>query len=74
MFDRKLYCVLIENIMVKPQYIIDPSESMENIVKKFDESHKYNIPVVKDGKYIGYLSRAKVFTTYQETLREISAD
>ena len=74
MFDRKLYCVLIENIMVKPQYIIDPSESMENIVRKFDESHKYNIPVVKDGKYIGYLSRAKVFTTYQETLREISAD
>ena len=74
MFDRKLYCVLIENIMVKPQYIIDPSESMESIVRKFDESHKYNIPVVKDGKYIGYLSRAKVFTTYQETLREISAD
>lgn len=74
MFDRKLYCVLIENIMVKPQYIIDPGESMESIVKKFDESHKYNIPVVKDGKYIGYLSRAKVFTTYQETLREISAD
>ncbi len=74
MFDRKLYCVLLENIMVKPQYVIDPGESMESIVKKFDESHKYNIPVVKDGKYIGYLSRAKVFTTYQETLREISAD
>jgi len=74
MFDRKLYCMLVENIMVKPQYIIDPNESMENIVKKFNDSQKYNIPVVKDGKYIGYLSRAKVFTTYQETLREISAD
>lgn len=74
MFDRKLYCVLIENIMVKPQYVIDPDESMEDIVKKFNESRKYNIPVVKDGRYVGYLSRAKVFTTYQETLREISAD
>lgn len=74
MFDRKLYCMLVENIMVKPQYIIDPNESMESIVKKFNDSQKYNIPVVKDGKYIGYLSRAKVFTTYQETLREISAD
>lgn len=74
MFDRKLYCVLIENIMVKPQYVIDPDESMEDIVRKFNESHKYNIPVVKDGRYVGYLSRAKVFTTYQETLKEISAD
>jgi len=74
MFDRKLYCTIIRNIMVKPQYIIDPDESMEVIVKKFNESQKYNIPVVKDGKYVGYLSRAKVFTTYQETLREISAD
>lgn len=74
MFDRKLYCVLIENLMVKPAYIIDPDESMESIVKKFKDSNKYNIPVVKNGKYIGYLSRARVFTTYQETLKEISAD
>lgn len=74
MFDRKSYCITIENIMVRPTYIIDPDESMESIVKKFNESQKYNIPVVKDGKYVGYLSRAKVFTTYQETLKEISAE
>jgi len=74
MFDRKSYCILVENVMVRPKYLIDPDESMESIVNKFNESRKYNIPVVKDGRYVGYLSRAKVFTTYQETLKEISAD
>jgi len=74
MFDKKSYCIVIENLMVKPTYLIDPDETMESIVKKFNESRKYNIPVVKDGIYIGYLSRAKVFTTYQETLKEISAE
>lgn len=58
--------------MVYPSYTISPQESMESIVHKFEESHKYNIPVIQNGKYLGYVSRARVFTTYQATLKEIS--
>ena len=47
---------------------------MESVVKKFEESHKYNIPIIDDGKYLGYISRANVFTTYQAMLKEISAE
>jgi Chloride channel protein EriC len=72
MFDESLYDKPIENFMVKPDYIIDPQESMEEVVKKFQESGKYNIPVIQNGKYLGYISRANVFSTYRKTLSEIS--
>lgn len=74
MFDRELYDISVEKIMVYPDYEINPDEPMESIVKKFEESHKYNIPVIVNGKYLGYISRANVFTTYQATLKEISAE
>lgn len=74
MFDTNLYGISVEKIMVYPSYVISPDESMESIVQKFEESHKYNIVVVDDGKYLGYISRANVFTAYQATLKEISAE
>lgn len=74
MFDSSLYGTSIEKIMVYPDYVINYDESMESIVQKFEESHKYNIVIVENGKYIGYISRANVFTAYQATLKEISAE
>ena len=74
MFDTSLYGTSIEKIMVYPDYVINYDESMESIVHKFEESHKYNIVIVENGKYIGYISRANVFTAYQATLKEISAE
>lgn len=74
MFDNQLYDKRVTNFMVAPPYIIHPDESMEEIAKKFQLSEKYNIPVVSDGRYIGYISRANVFSAYRSTLREMSDD
>lgn len=72
MFDESLYGDDIKNFMVKPKYIIEPDEPMEEVVQKFQESGKYNIPVIKDGNYLGYISRANVFSAYRNKLSEIS--
>lgn len=74
MFDTSLYGISVEKIMVYPDYVINYDEDMESIVQKFEESHKYNIVIVENGKYLGYISRANVFSTYQATLKEISAE
>ncbi len=74
MFDTSLYGTSVEKIMVYPDYVINYDEPMESIVQKFEESHKYNIVIVDNGKYLGYISRANVFTAYQATLKEISAE
>ena len=74
MFDQTLYPHPIEEFTVIPEYLIHPEDPMETIVKKFQVSGKYNIPVIEDGKYLGYLSRANVFSAYRKTLSEISEE
>jgi len=73
-YDTLLYNPLVDNIMVYPSYIIQPDDPMEKVAAMFQDSGKYNIVVLKDGKYLGYISRANVFITYRNKLSEISQD
>ena len=74
MFDTELYTTLVDSIMVYPSYIIQPDDPMETVAAMFQDSGKYNIVVLKEGKYLGYISRANVFITYRNKLSEISQD
>ena len=74
LFDESYYDQSIQNFAVLPDYVIHPEESMEEIVQKFQKSGKYNIPVVRDGQYMGYISRANVFSAYRNMMSEISED
>ncbi len=74
MFDTELYNTLVNSIMVYPSYIINPSDPMENVATMFRDSGKYNLVVLDEGKYLGYVSRANVFLTYRTKLSEISQD
>ena len=74
-FDREKYdTTLIQDLMFMPDPIVSLSESMEDIARKFSESGNYNLPVIEDGKYLGFVSRAKVFSTYRELLKEFSEE
>ena len=55
-----------------PDVLVSPDENMESVAQKFQKSGNYNLPVVKNGKYIGFVSRARVFSTYRKLLEEIS--
>lgn len=74
MFDHELYNTVVENIMVFPDNVILPNDPMEEVAAKFQDSGKYNIVVLNEGKYLGYISRANVFITYRKKLSEISQD
>ena len=74
LFDSSHYNQSIQNYAVLPDYVIHPDEPMEEIVHKFQKSGKYNIPVIKEGKYLGYISRANVFSAYRSMMSEISED
>jgi len=34
----------------------------------------FNLPVLKDGKYIGFVSRANVFSSYRRRLKHFSEE
>ncbi len=63
---------MVRNLMFMPDTIVDPDESMESVATKFQNTEHYNLPVIKDGKYLGFVSRAQVFSTYRKLLREFS--
>ncbi|MFA8449063.1 MAG: chloride channel protein [Bacteroidales bacterium] len=73
MFKPELYdSVNVRNLMTVPSSLVDPGESMEEVAKKFQSSGRYNIPVVQEGKYIGFISRANVFLSYRKMLKHFS--
>ncbi len=74
MFERELYPTTLEKIMVFPEHIIHPDDPMDKVAEKFQASDKYNIVVLQNGKYMGYISRANVFATYRKKLSELSLD
>ncbi len=75
MFDTDSWdTVTVRDLMFMPQFTINKDESMEEVTRKFHTSSRYNIAVLNEGKYIGFVSRAKVFSAYREMLKKISRD
>lgn len=73
MFETDLYDkTYVRDLMFMPQYTIGMREPMEEVAKKFHDSGRYNIAVVREGKYIGFVSRAKVFSSYRDMLKQFS--
>ena len=46
----------------------------ETVAGKFQHSGKYNLVVLDDGKYVGFVSRANVFSHYRQLLKDFSED
>ncbi|WP_020530637.1 chloride channel protein [Flexithrix dorotheae] len=60
----------IKLLMSKPPAIIDISDSMEVVMDKFDKTNAWNLPVAKNGRYEGFLSKSKIFSIYRSQLRK----
>jgi CIC family chloride channel protein len=74
-FKPELYDRIgVTSLMATPAVYVDPDDSMEVVAQKFKEYDKYNLPVLKEGKYIGFISRASVFGKYRELVRQFSED
>ena len=75
MFNRELYDkVKVDELMFMPSPTVSPDESMEDVAKKFQTSNHYNLPVVDHEKYVGFVSRANVFSAYRDLLKKFSEE
>jgi CIC family chloride channel protein len=64
----------VHSLMFMPSNIVDLDDDMETVAGKFQHSGKYNLVVLQDGKYIGFVSRANVFSHYRDILKEMSEE
>ncbi|MBU0763503.1 MAG: chloride channel protein [Bacteroidetes bacterium] len=75
MFRQEMYDeVFVRDLYYVPAYMVDPDDSMEEVAEKFQASGNFNLVVVKDGKYLGFVSRANVFSSYRRMLKHFSED
>ncbi|NQX93118.1 MAG: chloride channel protein [Flavobacteriales bacterium] len=71
MFDSNKYDELqAKDLMYSPPETVQMRDTMEQVMNKFDQSGAWNLPVVEDGKYIGFVSKSKLFTAYRHFLKE----
>jgi CIC family chloride channel protein len=72
-FEQELYeKISVRELMYMPEFFISPNDPMEVIVEKFKSSKRYNLAVLDEGKYIGFISRARVFSVYRDTMADLS--
>ncbi len=70
MFDTSLYeTTTVETfIHAAPEHIFYEKDSMQEVMQKFQDSGAWNLPVIKDGKYLGFVSKSKLLTAYRRKL------
>ena len=75
MFDTKLYEeVHVQELMHNaPGIIRYDSDNMQQIMHKFKVSGAWNLPVIKEGKYYGFISKSKMLTAYRNKLIQVSS-
>ena len=61
--------------MTTPPARINIEDSMEEVMKKFDDTHAWNLPVVdSEGVYKGFLSKSRILNSYRQMLVDFSED
>lgn len=76
MFDKSKYTTLkVYSLMKQPLDYVNSEEHMESVMSKFEVTGAWNLPVVdKDGIYMGFVSKSKIFSSYREQLKQVSHD
>jgi chloride channel protein, CIC family len=70
MFKNEMYDkVTAKELMTNPPTTISPTQTMETVMKKFDETGAWNLPVIDNGQYVGFISKSSVFTSYRTKLK-----
>lgn len=69
---RRMY---VNRFMSSPPAKIVVGTPMEQVMKIFDDTRAWNLPVVdQDGLYVGFVSKSKIFNSYRQVLKHYSYD
>ncbi len=75
MFQPELYKkTSVRSLLFYPSSVVLLKDDMETVAQKFQHSGKYNLAVLDNNKYLGFVSRANVFSKYRQLLKDFSED
>ncbi len=75
MFNSEMYDnTYVHELMTIPPDVVNTSDTMEMVMDKFEKSGAWNLPVLKDGKYEGFISKSKIYAAYRKVLLHFSEE
>lgn len=75
MFRPDLYkTMFVRKFMAMPPARIEVDMPMDKVMEVFDKTNAWNLPVVDNGRYIGFVSKSKIFNSYRRVLRHYTDD
>lgn len=75
MFQSELHdSTFMKDLMTIPPSYIDKSESIDTVMETFRKTGAWNLPVLDNGYYVGFISKSRIFTTYRELLIEFAEE
>ncbi len=75
MFHNELYeTTLVKDLMTIPPSYIDIKETIETVMETFNKTGAWNLPVLSDGYYVGFISKSRIYSRYRELLIEFSEE
>jgi CIC family chloride channel protein len=75
MFRTELYQdTYVRELMTIPPSYIDKSENIETVMETFGKTEAWNLPVLDNGYYVGFISKSRIYATYRELLAEFSEE
>lgn len=64
----------IKEIMTDPKEIITPEDSMEMVMNKFEQTEVAFLPVLKNDKYYGFISKSLALEAYRTKLKSMTIE
>ncbi len=76
MFQPRLYNrFTVRDLMTSPQAVITNDMPMEKVMELFEDTGAWNLPVVDSNKkYLGFVSKSKIFESYRHVLVHFSEE
>ena len=75
MFKPELYDkVTVRDLMTIPPSYIDLRERGDAVLQAFERTGAWNLPVLDKGRYVGFISKSRIFSAYRELLRQFSEE
>ncbi|MBC5841621.1 MAG: chloride channel protein [Flavobacteriaceae bacterium] len=65
---------LVKEVMATPAEVIYPFNSMETVMNKFERSKSAFLPVIKDEKYFGFISKSIALEAYRSKLKAMTIE
>jgi len=60
--------IVVRTWMSRPPAHVSSEEDMQSVMNKFETTQAWNLPVIDNGKYVGFVSKANIFNAYRNKL------